>query len=53
MHLLEWNLAVRNPVPTESPDTTHYSVADAEGNVVGAAEVVTAEADDDADSGES
>ena len=23
-----------NPVPTESPDTTHYSVADAEGNVV-------------------
>jgi gamma-glutamyltranspeptidase/glutathione hydrolase len=23
-----------NPVPAESPDTTHYSVADAEGNVV-------------------
>ena len=23
-----------NPVPSESPDTTHYSVADAEGNVV-------------------
>ncbi len=23
-----------NPVPKESPDTTHYSVADAEGNVV-------------------
>ena len=23
-----------NPLPTESPDTTHYSVADAEGNVV-------------------
>ena len=23
-----------NPVPNESPDTTHYSVADADGNVV-------------------